>query len=86
MARSSLVDLGNEALPHVNDPPVHLVASVHVLGHQPEVRFIQLPHPGPVPGYETCSVGILLHIFVVWVDDGRGEFNQGFLLRAAQTL
>ena len=27
--------------------------------------------------------GILLHLFVVWVNDGRGEFNQGVLLRAA---
>ena len=83
VARSGLVDLGNEALPHVNDPPVHLVACVHALGREPEVRFIQLPHPGPVPGYGTCSVGILLQLSVVWVDDGRGEFDQGVLLRAA---
>ena len=76
VARSRLVDLGNEALPHVNDPPVHLVACVHTLGHEPEVTFIQLPHPGPVPGYET-SLGILLHLFIVGVDDGRGEVNQG---------
>ena len=34
-------------------------------------------------GYGTCSVGILLHLFVVGVDDGRGEFNQEVLLRAA---
>ena len=82
VARSGLVDLGNEALPHVNDPPVHLVACVHTLGRKPEVRFMQLPHPGPVPGYGTCSLGILLHLFVVGVDDGRGEFDQG-VLRAA---
>ena len=62
---------------------MHLVACVHALGHEPEVRFIQLPHPGPVPGYVTCSLGILLHLFVVGVDDGRGEFDQGVLLRAA---
>ena len=49
VARSGLVD-GKEALPHVNDPLVHIVACVHALGHEPEVRFIQLPHPGPVPG------------------------------------
>ena len=47
------------------------------------MRFIQLPHPGLVPGYGTCSLGILLHLFVVGVDDGRGEFDQGVLLRAA---
>ena len=75
VSRSGLVDLGNEALPHVNDPPVHLVACVHALGRKPEVRFIQLLHPGPVPGYGTCSLGILLHLFIVGVDDGRGEFD-----------
>ena len=36
-----------------------------------------------MPGYGTFSVGILLHPFVVGVDDGRGEFNQGVLLRVA---
>ena len=36
-----------------------------------------------MPGYGTCSLGILLHLFVVGVDDGRGEFDQGVLLRAA---
>ena len=86
VAPSGLVDLGNEALPHVNDPPVHLVACVHALGHEPEVRFIQLPHLGLVPGCETCYLGIMLHLFVVGVDDGRGVFDQGVLLRAAQTL
>ena len=85
VARSGLVDLGNDALPHVNDPLVHLVACVHALGREPEVRFIQLPHLGPVPGYRTCSLGILLHLFVVGVDGSRGEFNQGVLC-AAQTL
>ena len=86
VARSGFVDLGNEALPHVNDRPVHLVACVHALGRKPEVRFIQLPHPGLVPGYETCSVGIMLHLFIVGVDDGRGEFDQGVLPRAAPAL
>ena len=86
VTRSGLVDLGNEALPHVNDPPVHLVACVHALGCEPEVRFIQSPHPGPMPGYRTCSLGILLHLFAVGVDDGRGEFDQGVLLRAATDL
>ena len=70
VARSGLVDFGNEALPHVNDPHVHLVACVHALDREPKVRFIQLPHLGPVPGYGTCSLGILLHLFVVGVDDG----------------
>ena len=88
VARSGLVDLGNEALHYVNDPPVHLVACVLALGREPEVRFIQLPHPGPVLGYGTCSLGILLHLFVVGVDDGRGEVNQGvqFVFVAAPDL
>ena len=83
VTRSGLVDLGKDALPHVNDPPVHLVACVHALAHEPEVKFIQLPHPCPVPGYGTCFLGILLHLFVVGVNDGRGEFDQGVLLRAS---
>ena len=86
VARSGLVDLGNKALPHVKDLPVHLVECVHALGRESEVRFIQLPHPGPVPGYGICSLGIQLHLFVVGVDDSRGEFDQGVLLRAAQNL
>ena len=86
VARSGHIDLGNEALPHINDLPMHLVACVHALGCEPEVRFIQLLHPGLVPGYGTCSLGILLHLFVVGVDDGRGEFDQGVLLRVPQTL
>lgn len=36
-----------------------------------------------MPGYGTCSLGILLHLFIVGVNDGRGEFDQGVLLRAA---
>ena len=60
MARSGLIDLGNEALPYVNDSPVHLVGCLHAPDRKPGVRFIHLQHPGPVPGYETCSVGILL--------------------------
>ena len=86
VARSGLIDLGNKALPHVNDPPMHLVACVHALGREPEVRFIQLPRPSLVPGYRTCSLGLLLHLFIVGVDDGRGEFDQGVLPRAAPAL
>ena len=71
----SLVDYWKKALPHVNDPHVHLVACVHALGHKPEVRYIQSPHLGPVPGYGICSRGIMLHLFLVGVDDGRGEFD-----------
>ena len=71
----SLAVLGKEALPHVNNPPVHLEACVHALRREPEVRFIQSLHPGHVPRYDTCSLGILLHLFVVGVDDGRGEFD-----------
>ena len=59
VARSGLVNLGNEALPHINDPHVHLVACGHALGREPEVSFIQSPHLGPVLGYGICSLGIL---------------------------
>ena len=83
LARSGIIDLCNEALPHVNDPPVHLTACVHALSREPELRFIQLPYPGLVPGYGTCSLGILVHLFIVGVDDSRGEFDQGVMLRAA---
>ena len=83
VARSGLIDLGNEALPRVSDPPVHVAACVHALAHELEVGFIQSPHPGPMPGYMTCSLGILIHLFVVGVDDSQGEFNQGVPLRAA---
>ena len=31
----------------------------------------------------ACSLGILLHLFVLGVSDDRGEFDQGVLLRAA---
>ena len=77
VARSGLVDLGNEALPHVNNLPVHPVACVHALGHEPKGRFIQLLHPGLVPGYGTCSLGILLHLFLVGVDDGLATVSTG---------
>ena len=37
-----------------------------------------------MPGYGICSPGIVLYLFVVVVDDGRGEFHHGVLLRAAR--
>ena len=78
----SLAVLGKEALPHVNNPPVHLIACVHALCCKLEVRFIQSPYLGTVPG-SRISLGTFLHVFIVGVDDGRGEFNQGVLLCAA---
>ena len=86
VARSGLVDFGNKALPHVNDLPVHLVACVHALGHELEARFIQLPHPGPMPGYGTCSVGILLHLFVVWSMMAEASSTRESFFMLPQTL
>ena len=63
-------------------PPVHLVACVRVLGRVLDVFFIQSMHPGTVPG-GLVVLALTLHVLVVGVDDGRGEFNQGVLLRAA---
>ena len=76
VARSGLVDLDNEELPHVNDPPVHLVACVHVLGRVLDVFFIQSLLPGTVSG-DSVILALILHLHVVGVDDGRGEVNQG---------
>ena len=75
----SLAVYRKEALPHVNDTHVHLVAGVRVLGRVLDVFFIQFIHPGLVPG-RLVLVALSLHVFVVGVDDGRGEVNQGVFL------
>ena len=41
----SLAVLGKEALPHVNDPPVHVVARVHLLDRVHDMRFVEFLHP-----------------------------------------
>ena len=64
---------------HVNDPLVHLVACVRVLCHVLDVFFIQFVHPGLVPG-RFVLVALILHVFVIGVDDGRGEVKKGVLL------
>ena len=64
-----------EALPHVNDLHVHLVARVRLLGRIHDVSFIEFLHPGRVPGTLVLVAGIL-HVSVVGVDDGHGEVNQ----------
>ena len=71
----SLAVLGKEALPHVNEPPVHLVAGVHLLGRVHDVSFVEFLHPGRVPGTLVLVVGIL-YVSIVGVDDGLGEVNQ----------
>ena len=71
----SLAILGKEGLPHVNDPHVHVVARVHLLGRVHDVIFVEFLHPGQVPGTLVVVAGIL-HVFVVGVDDGLGEVNQ----------
>ena len=71
----SLAVLGKEALSHVNDPPVHVIARVRLLGHVPDVSFVEFLHPGRVPGL-LLLVARLLHVSVVGVDDGLGKVNQ----------
>ena len=53
----SLAVLGKEALPHVNDPPVHVVARVRLLGRVNDVSFVEFLHPGRVPGtlFPCCT-------------------------------
>ena len=77
MARS-LVWGRKKTLPHVNDPPVRLVACVCVLGHVLDRLFIQSLMLDTVPGV-LVLLSLILHLHVVGVDDGRGEVNQGVL-------
>ena len=86
MARS-LVWGRKKTLPHVNDPHLHLVASVCALGHVLDVLFIQSLMPNTVPGV-LVLLALILHLHVVGVDDSRGEVNQGvqFVFVAALDL
>ena len=52
---------GKEALPHVNDLPIHVIARVRLLGR--------------VPGTLVLVAGIL-QVSLVGVNDGLGEVNQ----------
>ena len=58
--------LGKEELPHVNDPPVHVVARVRLLGYVHDVSFVEFLHLGRVPSTLVLVEGILrvslLHI------------------------
>ena len=67
--------MGKEALPHVNDPPVHVVARVRLLGHVHAMSFVEFLHPGRVPG-TLVLVARILHVSVVGVDDGLDEVKQ----------
>ena len=71
----SLDVLGKEALPHVNDLPVHVVARVCLLGRVHDMSFVEFLHPGRVPG-TLVLVARILHVSVVVVDDGLGDVNQ----------
>ena len=71
----SLDVLGKEALPHVNDLPVHVVARVRLLGRVHDVSFFEFLHPGRVPGMLVLVAGIL-HVSLVGVGDCLGEVNQ----------
>ena len=67
--------MGKEALPHVNDPPVHVVARVRLLGRVHDVSFVEFLHPGRVPSMLVLVIGIL-HVSVVGIDDGLSAENQ----------
>ena len=55
----SLAVLGKEALPHVNDPPVHVIARVRLLGRVHDVSFVEFLHPGRVLDTLVLIAGIL---------------------------
>ena len=71
----SLAVLGKEGLPHVNDPLVHVVARVRLLGRVHDVSFVEFLHPGRVLGTLVLVAGIL-SVSVVGIDDGLGKVNQ----------
>ena len=73
MARS-LVWGKKKTLPHVNDPPVHLVACVRVLGRVLDMLVIQSLMPHTVSGV-LVHLALILHLHVVGVDDGQGVVN-----------
>ena len=70
----SLTVLGKETLSHVNDPLVHVVARVRLLGRIHDMSFVEFLHPGGVPG-TLFLVARILHLSVVGVDDGLGKVN-----------
>ena len=75
LSAGSLAVLGKEALPHVSDPPIHVIAHVCLLGRVHDVSFVEYLHPGRVPDMLVLVAGIL-HVSVVGVDDGLGEVYQ----------
>ena len=72
----SLVWVRKKTVPHVNDPPIHLIACVRVHGRVLDMLFIQSLMPHTVSGV-LVLIALLLHLRVVGVNDGRGEVNQG---------
>ena len=68
----SLIWGRKKTVPHVNEPLVHLVACVRVLGRILDVFFIQSLMPNTLPGV-LVLLDLFLHLRVVGVDDGRGE-------------
>ena len=67
--------MGKEALPHVNDLPIHVVARVRLLGRVHDVSFLEFLHPGRVPD-TLVLVARILHVSIVGTHDGLGEVNQ----------
>ena len=59
----------NKTLPHVHDPPVHLIACVRVIGRILDVFFIQSLVPNIVLGV-IVLLALIVHLHVVGVDDG----------------
>ena len=74
LSGGSLTILGKKELPHVNDPPVYLVARVRLLGRVHGVSFVEFLHPGRVLG-TLVLVARILHVSLVGIDDGLGEVN-----------
>ena len=70
----SLAGMGKEALPHVNDPPVHVVAHVRLLGRVHNMIFVEFLHPRRVLGTLVLVAGSL-HVSLVGIDDGLSEIN-----------
>ena len=72
LSARSLFVLRKEALPHVNDPHVHVVARVRLLGRVHNMIFLEFLHPGRVLGM-LVLVARILHVSIVGVDDGLGR-------------
>ena len=67
-----------QTLLHVNEPHVHLVACVRVLGHVLDMFFIHSLISHTMPGV-LVLLSLILHLHAVGVANIRGEVDQGVL-------